>query len=358
MRRRPFLKLAGLSTLFGVAGATRAAFGESPRHSGFAGTAAPALDARQAAPWSFVLLPDTQCYTETYPEVFISQTEWIARNRHTRNIRFALHLGDITNYNVHPEWINARRAMDVLRQAAVPHLLVVGNHDLGPWGNGGTRTSHFSDYFIQRNARVFGESENAFLSVTVGAAKFLILGLEFGPRDAVVAWANDVMARHADHHAILITHSYLYSDGTRHDWGAKARTQSWNPNAYGVGQDPAQAQHGVNDGEALWQKLVSRHRQFVFTFNGHVLHDGIGYLQSQGVHGNTVHQMLVNYQCGVVPDRRNGGGGFLRIVEVQPDGRTVKVSDYSPYYDEWLTDPDRQFSISLDRSLNEPPLGV
>lgn len=339
MQRRPFLKAAG-SAAFGALASRAAPLAAAPR--------------REA--WSFVLLPDTQCYTESFPEVFEAQTDWIARQQRLRNIRFALQLGDITNNNVHPEWINARRAVDALRTGGVPHLLVPGNHDIGPWGSATDRQSHFSDYFIQRNARVAGESENAFLRVSIGDVKWLILGLEFGPRDAVVEWANDVMTRHPDHHAILITHAYLYSDGTRYDWGAKGREQTWNPNGYGIGTVATQASAGVNDGEALWRKLVSRHSQFAFTFNGHVLHDGIGHLESRGA--GTVHQMLVNYQCGVVPDRRRGGGGFLRLVEVDEDGRTIQVRDYSPYYDEWLSDADRRFTITMDRDLNAPPAPI
>jgi predicted phosphodiesterase len=343
MQRRPFLQsLTGLAALMGL-----------PRTEPLV-HALPATPLAPTDGWSFIVLPDTQCYSESFPEVFVAQTEWIAQQRTARNIQFVVHLGDITNNNVHPEWMNARRAMDVLKRAGIPHLMVVGNHDLGPWGNGGARTSHFSDYFIQRNARVPGESENAFLTVTVGAAKFLILGLEFGPRDAVVEWANSVVARHPDHHAILVTHAYLYSDGTRYDWAAKARTQSWNPNGYGVGTIAEQRQAGVNDGEALWQKLVSRHEQFLFTFNGHVLNDGIGQLESRGLNGNVVHQMLVNYQCGVTPDRKNGGGGFLRIVHVGADGRTVTMRDYSPFYDQWLTEPDRAFTLTLDRDVTRP----
>jgi 3',5'-cyclic AMP phosphodiesterase CpdA len=345
MHRRPFLKrVAGLTAALGL---SRTAPVDALASS-------PAGPAVRADGWSFVVLPDTQCYSETYPEVFLSQTEWIVKQRAARNIQFVLHLGDITNNNVHPEWMNARRAMEPLKRAGIPHLMVVGNHDLGPWGSGGTRESHFSDYFIQRNSRTPGESENAFLTVTVGAAKFLIIGLEFGPRDAVVEWANTVVARFPDHHAILITHAYMYSDSTRYDWAAKQRTQTWNPNGYGVGTNPEQNKWGVNDGEQLWQKLVSTHKQFVFTFNGHVLNDGIGHLESRGTNGNAVHQMLVNYQCGVQPDRKNGGGGFLRIVHVGADGRTVTISDYSPYYDQWLTEPDRAFTLTLDRSLNAP----
>jgi hypothetical protein len=304
--------------------------------------------------WSFVLLPDTQCYSESYPDVFRSQTEWIARQREERNIQCVLHLGDITNNNVHSEWQAARTAMELLRAEGIPHLLVPGNHDIGPWGSATSRESHFSDYFIQRRCMVPGRSENAYLPLTIGESKVLILGLEFGPRDATVAWANDIVARHPDHHAILVTHAYLYADGSRYDWGAKGRDQSWNPNGYGVATIEAEGQHGVNDGEALWQKLVSRHPQFAFTFNGHVLHDGIGHLVSTGAASQDVHQMLVNYQCGTQPDRKKGGGGFLRLITVQQDGRTVEVADYSPYYDQWLSDPDRKFTLVMDRSLNEP----
>lgn len=341
MHRRPFVQ-AALAGLLGPR-AVRAAAASRP---------VAATDATEG--WSFVLLPDTQCYSESHPEVFLAQTEWIARQRHARNIRFVLHLGDITNNNVLPEWINARRAMDVLRQAAIPHLLVPGNHDMGPWGSARSRDSHFSDFFIQRNPMTFGRSENSFLEVTIGDVKWLLLGLEFGPRDAVVEWANTVLTAHPEHHAILVTHAYMYSDETRFDWATRGREQSWNPNGYAVGTDPALAVEGVNDGEALWQKLVRRHRQFVFTVNGHVLNDGIGYLASGNDAGRAVHQMLVNYQCGVQPDRKMGGGGFLRLVEVGADGRTIDVRDYSPYYDQWLTEPDRKFTLTLDRDLNQP----
>ncbi|HRX17819.1 MAG TPA: hypothetical protein P5135_02070, partial [Gemmatimonadales bacterium] len=98
MHRRPFVQ-AALAGLLGPR-AVRAAAASRP---------VAATDATEG--WSFVLLPDTQCYSESHPEVFLAQTEWIARQRHARNIRFVLHLGDITNNNVLPEWINARRAM-------------------------------------------------------------------------------------------------------------------------------------------------------------------------------------------------------------------------------------------------------
>ena len=40
-----------------------------------------------------------------------------------------------------------------------------------------------------------------------------MLALEFGPRKDIVRWANDVMDRHQDREAILITHAYTTPDG-------------------------------------------------------------------------------------------------------------------------------------------------
>ena len=47
----------------------------------------------------------------------------------------------------------------------------------------------------------------------VEGRKFIVLALEFGPRKDIVRWANDVMDRHQDREAILITHAYTTPDG-------------------------------------------------------------------------------------------------------------------------------------------------
>jgi hypothetical protein len=71
--------------------------------------------------------------------------------------------------------------------------------------------------------------------------------------------------------------------------------------------------------------------------NGHVLGDGTGRLVSEGVNGNKVYQMMSNYQM------RNKGEGFLRIIDINPENETMEVISYSPYRNEYLTDPDQQF---------------
>ena len=97
---------------------------------------------------------------------YLSQTKWIRDNKDKYNIRFALHLGDITNFNVEDEWKVASAAHEVLDKANIPYLISTGNHDyVGykydkdakkhlTWYSDGVYSrsrSHFSKYF--NNAR-------------------------------------------------------------------------------------------------------------------------------------------------------------------------------------------------------------
>ena len=52
--------------------------------------------------WTLILLPDTQYYSDRFPGVFTLQTHWIAKNKEKYNIRYVLHLGDITDRNTEP----------------------------------------------------------------------------------------------------------------------------------------------------------------------------------------------------------------------------------------------------------------
>src|SRR5690606_23339285 len=99
---------------------------------------------------------------------------------------------------------------------------------------------------------------------------------------------------------------------------------------------------GKNDGEALWQNLLKKHENVFLVLSGHVLGDGQGRLTSVGDHGNSVHQILCNYQM-----LRQGGNGFLRLMEFKPDG-TIQNKSYSPSLDEYKTDPANQFTLELD----------
>src|SRR5688572_5675999 len=84
-----------------------------------------------SAPWTLIVLPDTQYYAERYPDTFMAQTRWIADNAGARNIRFVVHVGDVVEHNTPEEWELAKRAFSLL---PVPYAIAPGNHDFGPGG--------------------------------------------------------------------------------------------------------------------------------------------------------------------------------------------------------------------------------
>lgn len=310
---------------------------------------------------TIVVLPDTQFDVQpgTFSN-FMNQTRWIVANKDRYNIKYVIHVGDIQNNNNPQQWTAARKAMAKL-DGQVPYALVAGNHDYGTNGSGDVRQTLMSEYFLPEEFKAwpsFGglyetnSLENSYHLFAIGNQKILILNLEWGPRDAVVEWANGVVAAHPDHRVILNTHAYLYYDDTRYDWEKFGDRQMWSPKwakHYKLAVD-LQAAGGINDGEDLWQKLVSRQPNFFLTLNGHVLGDGLARLASEGVGGNTVNQVLVNYQWPMYD--KKGGQGYLRIMQFLPDGENIFNASYSPSLDQFRTDDQNQFVLKISPKLN------
>ncbi len=299
--------------------------------------------------WTLVILPDTQKYAQMFPDVFLRQTEWIAANKDKHRILFVAHEGDITQDDLPAEWAVAKKSMDKLSGSGIPYALALGNHDIkAQRGNCIDRSTLLNEYFKEsdyRNSEAVGYFEpgrldNTWHTFTSPQGKFLVVSLEFGPRDEVLQWAGKVISDHPDDRVIILTHAYLFQDNTRYDWAKHGLGQHANPK----GTNLEKSGTTVNDGEEMWHKLVSKHKNIEMVLCGHVLIDGNGYAVSEGESGNKVHQILANYQTGVKPDRGYGGGGFLRLMQFLPDG-TVRVKTYSPWYDSWLTDSDQQFTF-------------
>jgi 3',5'-cyclic AMP phosphodiesterase CpdA len=273
-----------------------------------------------------------------YPEIFASQTQWIADHRDS--IDFALHEGDITQNNADREWENAVSAMSLM-DGHVPYAFVTGNHDIGA---GGTTDTRNTDLFNRRfpfdkygktphfgGAFEAGRMDNVWHTFRAGGYDWLILALEFGARNCVLDWAGEVVERHPAHKVIVLTHAYMYSDNTRMGEG-----DQWLPRSYGIGTDTGE--NAVNDGEQMWEKLVSRYPNILLVCSGHVLNSGTGRLVSEGRHGNKVYQMLANYQM-----HEKAGNGFLRLIDMDPANRRITVRTYSPYLNEYKTDDENSF---------------
>ena len=304
---------------------------------------------KQAAdnsPFTLVVLPDTQCYCDTrhaqsakkwdkidLRKYFFAQTDWIRDNAEKLNIAFVLHEGDITQTDYDEEWEIARKAMHSL-DGKVPYCLCLGNHDMGYRKTGNTANSYstandrktrFNEFFPRKKyagmdhfGGTFDDSlDNSWWKFERAGMKFLILALEFKPRDEVLAWAGKVTSSHPEHRAIVLTHSYLDNQNrlTKSGYAVKG-----------------------NLGEGIWSKLVRKHPNMFLVLCGHVLGEGL--LSTPGEAGNTVHQVLSDYQ-----GLHNGGESWLRYMTFHPEDNKIEVFTYNPFLNTFRDGPSSRFSL-------------
>lgn len=312
---------------------------------------------RDADFFTLIVLPDTQGYADTrhketqkhWPNIgdqracFFKQTQWIKENKQKLNIVMAVHVGDITQTEHDEEWKIADTAFKTIDRH-VPYVVCSGNHDMGYSAQhkktSHSRTSLFSSYFKptrftgnplyaphfgkKKNLHFHeaGKIENYYLFLRAGGMNFLIITLEFKPRDEILTWANKVVAAHPDFRTIVVTHSYL----TRKE-GQRSGADSY----------PVKG----NSGKAIWKKFVSRHKNIFLVLSGHATENQ---LTSKGKHGNTVHQIQADYWYWDIP-KIKAGSGFLRMMTFRPGKNKIEVKTYSPVLDEFLSRPTSNFSL-------------
>ena len=304
-----------------------------------------------------IVLPDTQYYSAWFPHIYKAQTKWIAAQAKARNIQAVLHLGDIVNdYDVTDEWDNASKAMRML-DGVVPYLVVTGNHDVDD--DLSLRDSPIDNYFAPQTLPWItgtfetGKIENSYALVDIGPRKYVVVGLEWGPRNSALAWADSVLKSYAAYPAIVVTHAFLDND-SRYDWGKYPGNvgQYWNPHyyaeAYATDHNTPVAE--VNDGEEIYQKLVLPNPNVRMVLCGHVLGDptygAVGRITDIRSDGTHIHQMLANYQV-LQLSGSDCGLGYLRILEFDSTKKEIRVSTYSPYLDQIMSLPAAEASLVL-----------
>ena len=307
---------------------------------------------------SVIVLPDTQFYSAAFPQIFTAQTRWIVEQKQNLNIAMVLHEGDIVDSDNAIQWQRAADSLHLL-DGKVPYLLSAGNHDLpfGPLGldrEPKLMNKHFPVKSFSKSALwggTFEEDrvENSYQFVQLGNSRWLTMSLEFGPRNQVLSWASAVLQANKDVNAIVVTHAYMNRDGTRFDRN-RVTPQFFNPHGYGLDR----FEGGVNDGEEIYQKLVSRHDNIRLVLSGHDLHPGVSRQTSRRASGSLVHEILANYQaCAGLPCKlpdgslTEGGDGYLRILTFDFEAGILHVRTHSPYLGRDKTDESNQFDLLL-----------
>lgn len=277
----------------------------------------------QADPFSIVVFPDTQYSSESYPAAFDAQGQWIKDNKDNRNIKYALHVGDVVDDSDQAgQWTTATNAMGWL-EGNVPYIIGVGNHDMDAMPDGDDPETVRDATAFNENFPVSkfesmpsfggsypeGQNDNSYHTFSAGGTDWLVLSLKYVPTDEELAWGNRVIAEHPDHQVMVLTHSYQ------------------------KGEQKTEA------GKRIWSELVSKHANVSFVFSGH--HVAAGMIEEQGDNGNTVYQIQADYQDKNTLDPNS----FFRVMDFDPAAETVSVETYSPYLDANKDDAANEFVI-------------
>ncbi|GMU20215.1 MAG: serine/threonine protein phosphatase [Phycisphaerae bacterium] len=293
----------------------------------------PGGSADRQRPFTVVMIPDTQEYSEKRPDLFKAQTNWIRDNRDRENIVFVTHVGDLVqNHSRKPEeWRVADEAMSIL-DGVVPYGVAIGNHDYDTDGGdrNGVATMYLQYFDPERRftGRPWygGASPNRLNSChlfSAGGADFVVLHLELDAPDDALAWAKDILERHPNCQAIVSLHAYLRGDAGDH------RLKK------------CESRKDGNSAQQIWEKLIRRHPKIIMVLCGHIASVEEYHGVSRNESGGDVLEMLADYQ-----DRRNGGDGWLRLIRFLPADGEIRIQTYSPTLDRFETDAGSDFSIS------------
>ncbi len=300
--------------------------------AGAASCAAPPASPDAHRPFTVAMLPDTQVYSKSHPDLFYAQTRWIRENREKENIVFVTHMGDIVNdrSKIASQWEVASKAMAMLDDV-VPWGVAIGNHDFDGAADKSKATAFLQHFGPQRFARFpwyGGAAPNGLSSCQFfsgGGVDFVIFHLEADIPDAAIEWARGVLKKHPDRAAIVSTHIYL-----RGRDGIGRETQ------------PAYNKSG-NSGEKIWDRLVRGSPQIFMVLCGHQGRTDEYYQISTNDAGGRVLEILADYQ-----KRARGGDGWLRLIRFVPERREIQVRTYSPVLDRFETDATSEFTLPWD----------
>ena len=266
------------------------------------------------------VMPDTQGEVKSKPEMLHSQLNWIVSMQDSLNIPFVLHVGDIVDFDNISHWERASTAFEILDDAQIPYVLCLGNHDTEAVGeNSGSaapgnvnqnlrKTTKFNTYFPvtrllgQQGRFEENKSDNAYYTYEAGGYKWLIISLEFCARFGPVKWANKVVADHPDHNVIVLTHYHLNGNG-----------------------DISERNAGYGDMSPyeIYEVFLKKHPNILLVMSGHT--GNSAWRNDRGEFGNRIYQILTDYQ------NENFGDGYLRLLEINPQRKSITGSVYSPF---------------------------
>ena len=291
--------------------------------------------------YSFLIVGDTQSLIKYYPEKMSDMYDWILENQEELNIQYVMSLGDITEDGTAEEFAFARENIYKLN-GNIPFSVLIGNHDKYDEDRQFYVPDDYSDYLFNQyfyddvylsqldGWYAEGDVSCSYNAFEAGSTKWLLINLDFGPNDSMLEWASNVINAYPDHKVIITTHAYLYRDGSTIDSGDCYPASKYNST--------------FNDGDAIFEKLISQHENIELVISGHDPYDHIVCSQVEGKNGNVVTQLLIDPQY---MDAFYGATGMVALLHFSEADSTMTVRYYSTAKDMYGSEKS-QFTVKLD----------
>ncbi|MBU7316212.1 S-layer homology domain-containing protein [Paenibacillus oleatilyticus] len=265
---------------------------------------------QQPYDFSFLWMSDTQYYSESYPEIYRRNVQWIAENQDAMKIKYVVHTGDIVDEaDKEYQWIEADRNMKVLEDAKVPYGVLAGNHDVSHQLSDYTQYwKYFGEDRFKKQPTFGGSYQNNrghYDLVSAGGNDFIFVYMGWNIGDAEIQWMDEVLKQYPDRRAILNFHEFLLVSGNRAPIADK-----------------------------IYEKVVVPNKNVIAVLSGHY-HDAETKIDpidddGDGKPDRTVYQMLADYQGA-----EKGGLGYIRLLQFDVNKNKIYVKTYSPYLDDY-----------------------
>jgi len=305
--------------------------------------------------YTIVGMPDIQITVHWHEPIIDFDYDWLVNNQKKKNIQYITHVGDLVDSinGQDNQWRAVARNFDKLIDHDVQFGFVPGNHDYDD-ATGRARTAtkmnHYLPYSKYSQLPYFGgalyegDILNYYNIVTIDNVDYLFLNLEFGPRDCTLDWANRVVEAYPNHRVIVSTHHYMEPNGT-----VALASDTYVPSKYGIGKG-----NSSNDPYEMYEKFVKLHSNIFMVLSGHTSYDDIVYRRDIGVHGNVIHEMLIDAQ-GSMATSNDGFTDVFALFKFNEAKKKIYVYWYSPLKNQYLN-IQNQFEIDF-ADPNNPTVG-
>ncbi len=299
-----------------------------------------------------------------YPanDTFVKLYDYIINNAQDKKIAHVFGLGDITERASVWEWVQkgcpyapdeefsiAVEQFKRMQEAGLDFSLVRGNHESWDTYNKYLGTGEASadlgyselvdDVYVHPDGTV--DYTNTVHYFSAGDLDYMVITLDYGASDAVLKWAGEKIAANPYKNVIITTHAYMYRDGTTLDTGDVVPPSQDTDN---IVYDKT----NINNGDDMWNKLISRYPNIVLAMSGHDPTDDIVMSQWQGVNGNTVTNILIDPQGMDKYYYNDGCAGAVAMFYFSDGGKIVDVRYWSTAKNAYIkTNNQFRFEINV-----------